>query len=132
MEFFRGGTGNISVEDRATVANMCPEYGGYCRLLPSGRKTLDYLRATGREEAQISLIEKYYKAQGMFRTDDSPIPMFTKVLELDLSTVEPSLAGPKRPQDRINLKDMKESYRKAIIAPLEEGGYGVEKAMRTK
>ena len=68
----------------------------------------------------------------MFRTDDSPIPIFTKVLELDLSTVEPSLAGPKRPQDRINLKDMKESYRKPIIAPLEEGGYGVEKSNADK
>ncbi|MGI6373192.1 MAG: aconitate hydratase AcnA [Caldicoprobacterales bacterium] len=128
VEFFGEGTGNISVEDRATVANMCPEYGATVAYFPVDEKTLDYLRATGREEAQISLIEKYYKAQGMFRTDDSPIPMFTKVLELDLSTVEPSLAGPKRPQDRINLKDMKESYRKAIIAPLEEGGYGAEKS----
>lgn len=128
VEFFGEGTGNISVEDRATVANMCPEYGATVAYFPVDEKTLDYLRATGREEAQISLIEKYYKAQGMFRTDDSPIPIFTKVLELDLSTVEPSLAGPKRPQDRINLKDMKESYRKAIIAPFEEGGYGVEKS----
>jgi aconitate hydratase len=128
VEFFGEGTGNISVEDRATVANMCPEYGATVAYFPVDEKTLDYLRATGREEAQISLIEKYYKAQGMFRTDDSPIPMFTKVLELDLSTVEPSLAGPKRPQDRINLKDMKESYRKAIIAPLEEGGYSAEKS----
>lgn len=128
VEFFGEGTGNISVEDRATVANMCPEYGATVAYFPVDEKTLDYLRATGREEAQISLIEKYYKAQGMFRTDDSPIPIFTKVLELDLSTVEPSLAGPKRPQDRINLKDMKESYRKAIIAPLEEGGYSAEKS----
>lgn len=132
VEFFGEGTGNISVEDRATVANMCPEYGATVAYFPVDEKTLDYLRATGREEGQISLIEKYYKAQGMFRTDDSPIPMFTKVLELDLSTVEPSLAGPKRPQDRINLKDMKESYRKAIIAPLEEGGYGVEKSNADK
>jgi aconitate hydratase len=132
VEFFGEGTGNISVEDRATVANMCPEYGATVAYFPVDEKTLDYLRATGREEAQISLIEKYYKAQGMFRTDDSPIPIFTKVLELDLSTVEPSLAGPKRPQDRINLKDMKESYRKAIIAPLEEGGYGVEKSNADK
>lgn len=132
VEFFGEGTGNISVEDRATVANMCPEYGATVAYFPVDEKTLDYLRATGREEAQISLIEKYYKAQGMFRTDDSPIPIFTKVLELDLSTVEPSLAGPKRPQDRINLKDMKESYRKAIIAPLEEGGYGAEKSNADK
>lgn len=132
VEFFGEGTGNISVEDRATVANMCPEYGATVAYFPVDEKTLDYLRATGREEGQISLIEKYYKAQGMFRTDDSPIPIFTKVLELDLSTVEPSLAGPKRPQDRINLKDMKESYRKAIIAPLEEGGYGVEKSNADK
>lgn len=132
VEFFGEGTGNISVEDRATVANMCPEYGATVAYFPVDEKTLDYLRATGREEGQISLIEKYYKAQGMFRTDDSPIPIFTKVLELDLSTVEPSLAGPKRPQDRINLKDMKESYRKAIIAPLEEGGYGAEKSNADK
>jgi aconitate hydratase len=132
VEFFGEGTGNISVEDRATVANMCPEYGATAAYFPVDNKTLDYLRATGREESHISLIEKYYKAQGMFRTDDSPIPIFTKVLELDLSTVEPSLAGPKRPQDRINLKDMKDSYRKVITAPLEEGGYGIEKGDANK
>ncbi|HZJ56952.1 MAG TPA: aconitate hydratase AcnA [Clostridia bacterium] len=127
VEFFGEGTGNISVEDRATVANMCPEYGATVAYFPVDHKTLKYLRSTGREESQISMVEEYYKTQGMFRTDDSPTPIFTKVLELDLSTVEPSLAGPKRPQDRINLRDMKKSFHSIITAPLEEGGYAVEK-----
>ncbi|HZJ83602.1 MAG TPA: aconitate hydratase AcnA [Clostridia bacterium] len=126
VEFYGEGVSNISVQDRATVSNMCPEYGATIAYFPIDNKTLEYLEATGRSQEQISLVEKYYKAQGMFRTDDSPEPIFTTTLTLDLSTVEPSLAGPKRPQDHIRLKDMKDSFHHNIAAPVDEGGYGME------
>ncbi|HHX61468.1 MAG TPA: aconitate hydratase AcnA [Epulopiscium sp.] len=126
VEFYGEGVSNITVEDRATVSNMCPEYGATAAYFPVDNKTLDYLEATGRTQEQISLVEAYYQAQGMFRTDHSPEPIFTTTLELDLSTVEPSLAGPKRPQDRINLKDMKNAFSHIIAAPVSEGGYGIE------
>lgn len=126
VEFYGEGVSNITVEDRATIANMCPEYGATIAYFPIDNKTLDYMEATGRSQNQISLVEKYYKAQGMFRTDVSPEPIFTTKLTLDLSTVEWSLAGPKRPQDRINLKDMKDSFHHIIAAPVDEGGYGTE------
>jgi aconitate hydratase len=128
VEFYGDGVGNISLEDRATVANMCPEYGATAAYFPVDDKTLKYLRATGRSESQIALVEEYYKAQGMFRTDDSVEPIFSKTFELDLTTIEPSIAGPKRPQDRINLKDMKKSYSQAITAPVDKGGYGLEES----
>ncbi|NLK21069.1 MAG: aconitate hydratase AcnA [Epulopiscium sp.] len=124
VEFYGEGVGNISVEDRATISNMCPEYGATAAYFPVDDKTLEYLRATGRSRDQVSLVEKYHKIQGMFRTKDSPEPNFSSYIELDLGTIEPSLAGPKRPQDRINLKDMKKSFHKTIKAPLDEGGYG--------
>lgn len=126
VEFYGEGVSNITVEDRATVSNMCPEYGATAAYFPVDSKTLDYLHATGRDQNQIALVEKYYQAQGMFRTDDSQDPVFTTTLELDLSTVEPSLAGPKRPQDRINLRDMKKAFSDILAQPLSEGGYGLE------
>ncbi len=126
VEFYGTGVSHITVEDRATVSNMCPEYGATAAYFPVDDKTLDYLKATGRDQEQISLVEKYYKAQGMFRRDDSPEPVFTTTLELDLSTVVASLAGPKRPQDRIDLKDMKTAFSDIITAPASEGGYGLE------
>lgn len=122
IEFFGDGVSNISVEDRATISNMCPEYGATCAYFPVDDRTLEYLRATGRSEEQIRLTEKYYKLQGMFRTQDAKEPVFAKILELDLSTVEPCIAGPKRPQDRIPLKNLKESYRQLIAASLNKGG----------
>jgi aconitate hydratase len=128
VEFYGEGVSNISVEDRATVSNMCPEYGATAAIFPVDIKTLSYLRATGRTESQLSLVEQYYKAQGMFRTPDSIEPIFTSYLELDLSTVEPSLSGPKRPQDRINLKDMKKSFSDVITAPINKGGYELEES----
>lgn len=127
VEFYGEGVSNITVEDRATVANMCPEYGATAAYFPVDNKTLEYLRATGRGEKQTSLVENYYKAQGMFRTDDSPEPIFTTKLELDLSAVEPSLAGPKRPQDHINLRDGKKSFSHIITTPIDQGGYGISK-----
>jgi aconitate hydratase len=125
VEFYGSGLSNISLADRATVANMSPEYGATIGFFPVDEETLNYLRSTGRDEEQIKLVEAYYKAQGMFRTDDTPDPVFTETIELDLSTVVPSLAGPKRPQDRIELSAMKETFNNVIRTPIEKGGYGL-------
>lgn len=125
VEFFGSGLSNITLADRATVANMSPEYGATIGFFPVDNETLNYLRLTGREEEQIALVEAYYKANGMFRTDETPDPVFTDVIELDLSTVVPSLAGPKRPQDRIELTAMKQSFNDIIRTPIDKGGYGL-------
>jgi aconitate hydratase len=116
----------MTVEDRATIANMCPEYGATAAYFPVDDKTLEYLRATGRSEDQISLVEQYFKAQGMYRTEKSEKPLFTDELQLDLSTIEPNLAGPKRPQDNIPLKDMKKKVFQLGTASIEDGGYGLD------
>lgn len=125
VEFFGPGLSNISLADRATVANMAPEYGATIGFFPVDRETLDFMRQTGREDDQIALVEAYYKAQGMFRTDDTPDPVFSDIIELDLSTIVPSLAGPKRPQDRVELTSMKESFNSIIRTPIDKGGYGL-------
>ena len=126
VEFYGEGVSNISVEDRATIANMCPEYGATAAYFPVDNKTLDYLRATGRSEEQIALVEEYFKTQGLFRTDDSEKPLFTDEIHLDLGTIEPSLAGPKRPQDRIPLRKMKVTVAALEKAPIDKGGYGLD------
>ncbi|HCS75719.1 MAG TPA: aconitate hydratase AcnA, partial [Clostridiales bacterium] len=126
VEFFGDGVSNMKVEDRATIANMCPEYGATAAYFPVDDKTLKYLRATGRSEEQVSLVEQYFKAQGMYHTKDSKKPVFTDELLLDLSTIVPNLAGPKRPQDNISLKDMKEKVLQLETASIEDGGYGLE------
>jgi len=125
VEFFGQGLSEISLPDRATVANMAPEYGATIGFFPVDHITLDFLRQTGRTDEQIALVEAYYKAQGMFRTDSTPDPVFSEVVELDLSTVVPSLAGPKRPQDRIELTAMKETWNTIARTPVEKGGYGL-------
>ncbi len=125
VEFYGPGLSNISLADRATVANMAPEYGATIGFFPVDSETLNYLRATGRTEEQITLVEQYYKAQGMFRSDATPDPVFTETLELDLSTVVPSLAGPKRPQDRVELTQMKQSFNSIVRTPIDKGGYGL-------
>ncbi|WP_178020261.1 aconitate hydratase AcnA [uncultured Paenibacillus sp.] len=125
VEFYGPGLANISLADRATVANMAPEYGATIGYFPVDTETLAYLRSTGRSEEQIALVEAYYKAQGMFRTNDTPDPVFTDLIELDLGSVVSSLAGPKRPQDRIELTAMKESFNTIIRTPVEKGGYGL-------
>lgn len=125
VEFYGPGLANISLADRATVANMAPEYGATIGYFPVDSETLAYLRGTGRSEEQIALVEAYYRAQGMFRTSDTPDPEFTDLIELDLGSVVPSLAGPKRPQDRIELTAMKESFNDIIRTPLDKGGYGL-------
>src|SRR5439155_14506269 len=103
VEFYGPGLDDMTLEDRATIANMSPEYGATCGFFPTDSETLRYLKATGRKPARVALVEKYAKAQKLFRTTKSPDPMFTDTLALDLAAVEPSLAGPRRPQDRVPL-----------------------------
>mgnify|MGYP001814152268 FL=1 len=126
VEFFGTGMNKMSVADRATIANMAPEYGATMGFFPVDDVTLEYLRQTGRSSEQIELVERYCKEQGLFRTDDGPELTYTKRLSLDLSTVEPSLAGPKRPQDRIALKDMKQSFNQSLTAPVGKTGFGLD------
>jgi len=125
VEFFGPGLSNISLPDRATVANMAPEYGATIGFFPVDTETLSFMRQTGRTEEQIALVEAYYKAQDMFRTDDTPDPIFTDIIELDLSSIVPSLAGPKRPQDRVELTNMKKEWNDIIRKPIDKGGYGL-------
>ena len=110
VEYFGPGLDNLSLEDRATVANMAPEYGATCGFCPVDDDTIKYLKATNRSPERVALVEAYAKAQGMFRTEDAAEPSYTDVLELDLDTVVPSIAGPKRPQDRVALSAAKSSF----------------------
>ena len=114
VEFFGEGLRHLTIADRATLGNMCPEYGATVAIFPIDAMTLDYLRLTGRDEKAVKLVEDYARAQGLFRTDDSPEAIYSDVLELDLSTVEPSLAGPKRPQDRVPLRRAKTAFQTAL------------------
>lgn len=126
VEFFGAGVNAMSVADRATIANMAPEYGATMGFFPVDDVTLTYLRQTGRSEAGVQLVERYCKEQGLFRTDDGPSLNYTKSLSLDLGTVVPSLAGPKRPQDRISLSDMKSSFNDSLTAPVGNTGFGLQ------
>ena len=126
VEFFGPGVSKLSLADRATIANMSPEYGATMGFFPVDEETLRYLAGTGRSEAQVELAARYAKAQGLFRTDDAPEPEYTAVLELDMSTVEPSLAGPKRPADRIRLADMQKEFHRALTAPPGPQGIGLK------
>jgi aconitate hydratase len=110
VEFYGPGLSAMTLADRATIANMAPEYGATCGFFPVDERTLDYLRLTGRDEERIELVREYSKAQGMWRDESTPDPLFTDTLELDLSSVEPSLAGPKRPQDRVLLSDVDDQF----------------------
>ncbi len=127
VEFFGEGLATMSVADRATIANMAPEYGATIGFFPVDEQTLTYMRLTGRSEAQVDLVERYCKEQGLWRQLNSE-PTYTKVLELDLSTVTPSLAGPKRPQDRVELQNVGPTFRKAfadMMKPAPDAGGGV-------
>ncbi len=115
VEFYGEGLSTLSLADRATIANMAPEYGATMGFFPPDKETLNYLRLTGRSEEQIALVEAYCKEQGIFNAKESAEAIYSDTLELDLSTVEPSLAGPKRPQDRVTLSGVKKSYRKAVV-----------------
>ncbi|MEC0313650.1 aconitate hydratase AcnA [Bacillus subtilis] len=125
VEFFGPGVGTLSLADRGTIANMAPEYGATMGFFPVDHETLNYLRLIGRDEEQVALVEAYYKAQDMFMESDSLAPLYSDIIELDLSTVVSCLAGPKRPQDRIELTAMKQSYNEAIRTPFDKGGYGL-------
>jgi aconitate hydratase len=114
VEFYGPGLDNLPLADRATIANMAPEYGATCGFFPIDERTVDYLRLTGREEEQIELVRAYCQAQGLWRDASSPEPLFTDTLELDMSSIEPSLAGPKRPQDRVLLSDLDEQFNEEL------------------
>src|SRR6056297_1166586 len=116
VEFYGPGLSNMSLPDRATIANMSPEYGATMGFFPIDSEALRYMRRTGRDEELVNLVEAYTKEQGLFRTDDTPDPEFTETLELDLGDVETSLAGPKRPQDRITLPNMKKTFGNSLTS----------------
>ena len=122
VEFYGPGISELPLADRATIANMAPEYGATCGIFPVDKETLAYLRLTGRSEAHIALVEAYMRAQGLFHTPDAPEATYSATLSLDLSTVEPSVAGPKRPQDRILLSAAAESFQKALPSLLGLNG----------
>lgn len=126
VEFFGEGTESLTVADRATIGNMAPEYGATMGFFPVDQKTLDYLRMTGRPEADIKRVEQYLKAQKLFGVPKRGEIDYTKELHLDLATVHPCIAGPKRPQDRIELQSVKELFRKQLKTSVEDGGYGVD------
>lgn len=123
VEFFGPALDHLPVPARAMISNMAPEYGATCGFFPIDSHTLEYLKLTGRSEEQIRLVEDYCREQMLFRTSDSPEPDFTDTLELDISQVEPSLAGPKRPQDRVALSNMKQEFLASLTKPLKDRGY---------
>jgi len=133
VEYFGPGVLTMEVADRATIANMAPEYGATVGFFPVDERSLAYLRQTGRTDEEVELVERYSKEQQLFRADHSPAPAYTRVVSLDLGTVEPSLAGPKRPQDLVPLRNVKESFRQTLRAPLSQRGFalGEEEVART-
>jgi aconitate hydratase len=130
VEFFGPALAAMQVPDRALVANMSPEYGATMGFFPTDERTLAYLRMTGRSEEEVALVERYTKEQQLFRSLKAPAggvqPQYTKVLQLDLALIEPSMAGPKRPQDRVPLRDMKRSFHSALSAPVKERGFALK------
>ncbi|MBZ0290241.1 MAG: aconitate hydratase, partial [Anaerolineae bacterium] len=132
VEFYGTGLSKLSLADRATIANMAPEYGATMGFFPVDAETLLYMTRTGRDQSLVNLVEVYSKEQGLFRTDDTPDPDFTDSLELDLSTVEPSVAGPKRPQDRVLLREMKDTFEKALRAPVDQRGFALDESALEK
>ena len=130
VEFFGDGLASLTLPDRATIANMAPEYGATCGFFPVDSVTIDYLRFTGKSEEEVELAEAFCRASELFWTPETPEAEFSDVLELDLSTVQPSLAGPKRPQDRIELKDMQREFQRALTAPVGPQGMGYSEDQR--
>ncbi len=127
VEFYGDGISNMSLPDRATIANMAPEYGATMGFFPIDAESLRYMRRTGRSEELVQLVENYTKAQGLFRTDDTVDPEFTSTLQLDLSTVETSLAGPKLPHDRIVLRNMKKTFEESLVSDNPTMGFNLAK-----
>mgnify|MGYP002622699010 CR=1 FL=1 len=132
VEFFGPGLSHLSLADRATIANMAPEYGATCGFFPIDKETIRYLNFTGRDKDRVALVEAYAKAQGMWRDDKTPDPVFTDTLELDLSQVEPSLAGPKRPQDRVLLSAAAAEFKRHLAAELGINPSGAVGAMESE
>ena len=126
VEFFGDGVGHMSLADRATIANMAPEYGATMGFFPVDDETLRYLANTARSPGLVDLMARYCQAQGIFRTDGMAEPVFSDVVTLDLGTIEPSLAGPKRPQDRVPLNDVKRSFETALTAPTAQRGFALD------
>jgi aconitate hydratase len=127
VEFFGEGLDTLSVPDRAMLSNMAPEYGATAAYFPVDEAVLAYLRLTGRTDEQVRLVETYFKAQGLFRSAESTIPAYTRTLNLTLDDIEPSLAGPKRPQDLVQLERISQNFQAALTAPIEERGYALPK-----
>ncbi|MDX1991757.1 MAG: aconitate hydratase AcnA [bacterium] len=132
VEFYGTGLTRLTLPDRATIANMAPEYGATMGFFPVDDETLQYMLRTGRDPQLVQMVERYSKEQGLFRTDETPDPKFNDVLELDLSTVEPSLAGPQRPQDRVSLREMKATFGKALREPVSARGYALNDSSLTR
>src|SRR5574341_1274077 len=126
VEFFGPGLDSMSIADRATIGNMAPEYGATMGYFPVDAETLRYMKFTGRSEEVIERTEAYCRAQGLFRDVSTPDPEFTDTLELDLGAVAPSLAGPKRPQERVPMSELKEAFHKVLVAPVKESGFGLK------
>jgi len=124
VEFHGAGMRALTLPDRATIANMAPEYGATCGFFPVDETTLEYLHLSGRDPAHVENVKRYLSAQGMFFSEDSPTPKFTSNLTLDLATVEPAMAGPKRPQDRVDLSAMKAHWHESLTAPVGHSGHG--------
>src|SRR5262249_32524481 len=123
VEFFGPGAASLPLTDRATVANMAPEYGATMGFFPIDEQTVSYLRMTGRSDAHCKMFENYYKAQGLWGIPKAGQCEYSSVLELDLASVQPSVAGPKRPQDRIEVPKLKETFAGLLTKPLTDGGY---------
>ncbi|UHA59137.1 aconitate hydratase AcnA [Metabacillus litoralis] len=128
VEFFGPGVAQLPLADRATIANMAPEYGATCGFFPVDEEALNYMRLTGRDEEQIKVVGEYCKANGLFFTPENEDPIFTKVVLIDLSEIEANLSGPKRPQDLIPLSAMKEKFHEHLVAPAGNQGFGLEKS----
>lgn len=132
VEFYGSGVSNMKLADRATIANMAPEYGATMGFFPVDKETLNYLRRTGRKDDEINLVERYTKQQEIFRTDTAPVPTYSKTVSLNLDEVEPSLAGPKRPQDRVPLSQMKSSFQHILRAPVNQRGFALDETQIRK
>ena len=126
VEFHGPGLSNLSLPDRSTIANMAPEYGATCGFFPVDQTTLEYLKLSGRQDSHVRDVKRFLSAQGLFYTDSSPTPKFTSEIELDLGSVETSLSGPKRPQDRVSLSDMKSHWRDSLNSPVGHQGHGID------
>ncbi|MED4462020.1 aconitate hydratase AcnA [Metabacillus fastidiosus] len=126
VEFFGPGVAKLPLADRATIANMAPEYGATCGFFPVDDESLSYMRLTGRDEEHIEVVAEYSKANGLFFTPENEDPIFTKVIEIDLSEIEANLSGPKRPQDLIPLTAMKETFNEQVVAPAGNQGFGLD------